>query len=226
MSWAYSNAAARRSVLYLAFRASMACWRSVLFSISWIRAYSLSYWASKELFTAAMPSAAATMAFSYTLALTSCPRASARATSASTLLRMVSKPSVSAAERWYFTSMASRVSMSSCRRILSFSVSILFWRFFRSLAISLSMASSVSIPPCSCSDTEVYPALSALSLREVSSSLVDAVRLLKESVHSLTISLVSFLPSDQTESRPFIQSRLLATSRVKSSLLMPKKDKP
>ena len=99
ISWAYSMAAARRSLLYFAFRASSACWRSALFSISWIRAYSLSYCSSRELFTADMPSAAATMAFSYTVALTSCPRASARATSASTLFRMVSKPSVSAADR-------------------------------------------------------------------------------------------------------------------------------
>ena len=173
-----------------------------------------------------MPSAAATMAFSYTVALTSCPRASARATSASTLFRMVSKPSVSAAVRWYLTSMASRVSMSSCRRTLSRSDSFLFCFFFSSRAISLSMESRVSMSACSCADTEVYPALSAVSFRLVSSSRVLAVRLLKDSVHSETISLVSFLPSDQTSSRPFSHSRLFPVARLKSSLLMPKKDRP
>ena len=62
ISWAYSMAAARRSLLYLAFRASSAACRSVASSISWITAYSLSYCVSRAELTEAMPSAAATMA--------------------------------------------------------------------------------------------------------------------------------------------------------------------
>ena len=61
---AYSCAADLLCSLYLALSASMAACRSVLSSMSWMSANSLSYCASISLFTAAKPSAAATMAFS------------------------------------------------------------------------------------------------------------------------------------------------------------------
>ena len=119
-SAAYSCAAVLRCSLYLAFSASMAACRSVLSSMSWMSAYSLSYCSSICAFTAASPSAAATMAFSYTVTSASAlPLACALATSASSFWRMVSNPSTSAGTRLYLISIASRVSMSSCRRIWS-----------------------------------------------------------------------------------------------------------
>ena len=62
--------------------------------------------------------------------------------------------------------------------------------------------------------------------RTVTREQVEAVSSLKESVHSLTISLVSFLPSDHTASTPCSHSRALFVSRVKLPESSPKKERP
>ncbi len=114
---------------------------------------SFSYCASNCAFIAAMPSAEATIAAWYTAGSASAfPVAWARARAASILSAIVSKPSASAAVNLYLISMASLVSTSSWRRILSFSVNLPDCRRFRSLLTSLSRLPRVLMSASICAD--------------------------------------------------------------------------
>ncbi len=189
--------------------------------------YSLSYCASSCVLIDAMPSAEATTAASYTEVSTSFfPFACARANSASNFCWMVSKPSTSAAVSLYLISMASRVSTSSCSRSFSLLLNFPDCLRLRRRVISVSMLSSVLISCSICTDSVEKPAPFASVCISCSDSLVVAVMSLKEPVHSSMTAFFLYFPSVQTPSKLFIHSVAFFLSRLKSSALRPKKEKP